>query len=277
MQKNNIKFGLDLLMFLGLLLIMVPKMLDQTVHEWAGLIIAGIFIIHIIFNWNWIKAVTVNFLRKPALRNRGKYILNLLIFAGFAATVVSGMFISKTIDFSWLGIARGHGVGWKLLHESASYLTFLLVGIHTGLSFNWVIGRFQAGFGRLRTVQNMKCKNKLIRIILIVSILLGGAYSFNYLSFISKANPARIVEAVQLFDQTGSAFQQGFRGPGPGSVTPSFGGQRGPGGRPGGHSGRENSGFNSFGKLLALLGVFASTLTGTYVIDQFMRNKKVLE
>ncbi|MEN6324787.1 MAG: DUF4405 domain-containing protein [Syntrophomonas sp.] len=146
MEKNNLKFGLDLFMALGLLLIMVPKMLGITVHEWAGLLIAVVFAVHIILNWNWIKAVTFNFLHKQALRNKFKYILNLLIFIGFAAIIISGMYISKTIDFSWLGITRGQGMGWRLLHESASYLTFLLVGIHAGLSFNWILGRFQTGF-----------------------------------------------------------------------------------------------------------------------------------
>ncbi|MEN6324786.1 MAG: hypothetical protein ABFD18_01055 [Syntrophomonas sp.] len=117
----------------------------------------------------------------------------------------------------------------------------------------------------------MECKNKLIKIILIVCIFAGGAYSFNHLSFLSKANPANVLEAIQSFNQSSSNFQQGFRGPSAGQ-RPPFEGQRGPGG----HSRGANQGFNSFGNLLAFLGVFASTITATYVVDQLLRNRKVM-
>ena len=125
----------------------------------------------------------------------------------------------------------------------------------------------------------MGCKNKLIKIILIVFILAGGAYSFNYLSFLSKANPANLVEAIQSINSRDSTFQQGFRCHKQGHKSTSFEGPRGlggPGGRHGNHFGQGNAGFNSLGNLLAFLGVFASTLTVTYIIDQFFRNQKVL-
>ena len=123
MQKNHFKLGLDVLMALSLLFIMVPKILGQSVHEWAGLVIAAVFITHIIVNWKWIKMVTTHFLRRLPFRTRFNYILNLLVFAGFAAIIVSGVCISETIDFSWLGIARGGG-GWKMLHKGLAFFVF---------------------------------------------------------------------------------------------------------------------------------------------------------
>ncbi|MEN6351190.1 MAG: cytochrome b/b6 domain-containing protein [Syntrophomonas sp.] len=146
MGKNRIKFSLDLLMALSLLFLMVPVVLGQTVHEWAGLVIGVVFIVHIVLNWNWIKAITLKLHRQLTLRVRLNYMLNLLIFIGFAAILLSGMYISKTIDFSWLGIDGGGRVGWKLLHTSVSYLTFIIVGIHAGMNFPWVIHVIQKGF-----------------------------------------------------------------------------------------------------------------------------------
>jgi len=137
--KNKFKLGFNLVMALSLLLIMIPKLFGQTVHEWAGLIIGAVFIIHIVINWNSIKTVTLRFLNNLGFRTRLTSILNLLIFIGFVAVIVSGMYISKSIDFSWLGITKSGGMGWKLLHTSASYLTFLLVGVHAGMNFHWVL------------------------------------------------------------------------------------------------------------------------------------------
>ncbi len=139
MDKNKFKLVLDLVMALSLLLIMVPNLLGQTVHEWAGLIMAAMLLIHIVFNWNRIKSVTLNFFHKLSFKIRLTYFLNLLLFIGFVSIIISGMFISKSIDFSWLGISRGSGLGWKSLHSSISYLTFLLVGIHIGMNFHWVL------------------------------------------------------------------------------------------------------------------------------------------
>ena len=140
MDKNKFKVVFDLVMALSLLLIMVPKLLGQIVHEWAGLIIVAVLIIHLVINWNSIKTVSSKFLSRLSFRIRLVYFLNLLIFIGFVAIIVSGMFISKSIDFSWLGINRGSSISWKLLHTSTAYLTFLLVGVHVGMNFQWVLG-----------------------------------------------------------------------------------------------------------------------------------------
>jgi len=138
-DKNKFKLVLDLVMALSLLLIMVPNILGQIVHEWVGLIIGAVLLIHLVINWNSIKTLTLNFFHSLSFKIRITYFLNLLIFIGFVSIIISGMYISKSIDFSWLGISRGSGMGWKLLHTSTSYLTFLLVSIHIGMNFRWVL------------------------------------------------------------------------------------------------------------------------------------------
>lgn len=148
MGKHNTRLGLDLLMIVSLLLIMVPVLLGQTWHEWAGLILGAVLIIHIVIHWKRLKAITLNFHHRLAFRTRFNYILNLVIFAGFAGIIVSGIFMAKTIDFSWLGINRGNGMGWKLLHASASYLTFVLIGIHTGMNFDRVLYTINPVYGQ---------------------------------------------------------------------------------------------------------------------------------
>jgi hypothetical protein len=297
MPKNYFNLGLDVLIILVLLLLMEPDILGRTLHEWIGLIIGAVLITHISINWQWIKTITLNFLHKLTFRARLNYILDLLIFTGFAATIISGMYISKSIDFSWLGIPRG-GMGWKLLHTSVSYLTFLLAAVHTGMNFRGVLRILNP---RLRpTVLNMDIK-RLAKIAVIVVILIGGVYSFIYLDFQSKANPMLIVQAVQALNENGQTFPQGYRGQkpdherfsgekaeppeefkekgkngprelqgrGPSGFTGSDGGEKfGPIGLGAKKAGRD------FTDVLAFLGVFASIFSITYLTDKFFRNRK---
>jgi len=47
MNKNVLKLSLDFILLLGILLIMLPKMFGQALHEWAGLTMAALFICHL--------------------------------------------------------------------------------------------------------------------------------------------------------------------------------------------------------------------------------------
>ncbi|MEN6351191.1 MAG: hypothetical protein ABFD08_17580 [Syntrophomonas sp.] len=115
----------------------------------------------------------------------------------------------------------------------------------------------------------MEFKNRLAKLVLVVCILVGGFYSFNHLDYATKANPVKIVEAIQSFDGNSTSFKPDFSGSKP-QQNLQFKGQRGPAG----HSRGENVAGNGIYEVIAFLGVFASALTITYLIDQFFKKKK---
>jgi hypothetical protein len=116
-------------------------------HEWAGLIIGILFILHKILNWGWIMKVTTGFFSRCPGRARLNYILDLLLLAGIILMTLSGIAIARTIDFSWLTLG-GTRIFWRVMHTSSSLITLVLFGIHLGLHWNWVIQRFN--FKRIR-------------------------------------------------------------------------------------------------------------------------------
>jgi cytochrome b561 len=124
---------------------MDPKAyLGEWFHEWAGLIIALFFVLHKILNWNWISDTSKRLFGKVPGKVRLNYILNVLLLLSFIFIIWSGMEISKTIDFSWLGIERGgQNMIWKSLHGSLSALVIIILGIHVGLHWDWVMARFK--------------------------------------------------------------------------------------------------------------------------------------
>lgn len=122
-----------------MLLLMDPRSFYGLVfHEWAGLAIGILFLLHKILNWTWIKKVTLGFLRRSPGRARINYILDVLLLAGMVLMILSGIAISRTIDFSWLKLG-GTPMFWRLMHTSSCFITLALFGIHLGLHWNWVL------------------------------------------------------------------------------------------------------------------------------------------
>ena len=138
---NIFKFILNLSLSIVMLLLMDPRSFYGLVfHEWAGLIIGLFFILHKIINWGWIKKVTLMFFKNTTNRARFNYILDVLLLAGMILIILSGIAISRTIDFSWLHLG-GHPIFWRVMHTSSSLITLVLFGIHLGLHWNWVLQR----------------------------------------------------------------------------------------------------------------------------------------
>lgn len=139
---NLFKFFLSLCLTIVMLLLMDPRSFyGLGFHEWAGLIIGLFFIIHKLLNWSWIKKITITFFRRAPGRARLNYVLDLLLLAGMVLMILSGIAISRTIDFSWLRLG-GSGIFWRVMHTSSSYITLTLFGIHLGLHWKWVLQRF---------------------------------------------------------------------------------------------------------------------------------------
>jgi hypothetical protein len=123
-----------------MLLLMDPRSFYGLVfHEWAGLIIGLFFILHKALDWGWIKKVTLLFFRNNNWRSKLNYVLDVILLAGIVLMILSGISISRTIDFSWLNMENS--MFWRIMHTSSSYITLALFGIHLGLHWNWVLQR----------------------------------------------------------------------------------------------------------------------------------------
>jgi len=139
---NRFKLILNILLTIVFLLLMDPRSFyGLGFHEWAGLIIGLFFLLHKAINWSWIKKVTVSFFKRSPGRARINYILDILLLAGMVLMILSGIAISRLIDFSWLNLG-GSRIFWRVMHTSSSYITLALFGIHLGLHWRWVLQRF---------------------------------------------------------------------------------------------------------------------------------------
>lgn len=132
--KMMAKICVDIGMTLGLLLLMPYELIGQAAHEWIGLGIFVLFIVHRILNGKW---------SRNALK--GKYkpfriwqtILVILVLDSMIGSMVSGVIISRHV-LSFLPINGGRSFG-RSLHMLASYWGFVLMSLHLGLHWSMMM------------------------------------------------------------------------------------------------------------------------------------------
>lgn len=134
--KMKLKIATDLLMSAVLLLLMAYELIGgQAVHEWIGMGMFALFILHHILNRKWIKNLF-----------RGKYtalrvmqtLLAALVLICMLGSLISGIILSRYV-FSFLSIHGVHAFG-RILHMLSAYWGFVFMSLHLGFHWNMMMG-----------------------------------------------------------------------------------------------------------------------------------------
>jgi hypothetical protein len=151
-----IKIALDVLMAVVFILLMDAKVISMAFHEIAGLAIGGVFLIHKLLNWKWIKNVTRHiFGRQVTAETRIRYIIDVLLFAGVYMIIISGALMSEYVFPNSAG-----GGDWKAIHTTLSYICIPLIGIHAGLHVKWMKNAFRK---MLKITKDSKVRKWILR------------------------------------------------------------------------------------------------------------------
>lgn len=134
-SKTVIKMAIDLVMTVLLLLQMAYMLVGEKAHEWIGLGMFALFVIHHILNLKWYRNL-----------NKGKYtgfrifqtIVNFMVLLSMVGLMVSGIMMSREV-FAFLSIEGGMGFA-RMLHMLSAYWGLVLMSIHIGLHWNMVMG-----------------------------------------------------------------------------------------------------------------------------------------
>lgn len=137
--KKRIKTAADIAMLMLLPLLMTYSLIGKCLHEWLGVAMLLIFMLHHILNLSWHKTIFKG--KYNALRVIGA-VTDILLLIVMLVLMCSGIVMSGYV-FSFLHINFGQQSA-RLLHLIASYWGFVLMGFHTGMHWNMMISRFQA-------------------------------------------------------------------------------------------------------------------------------------
>jgi len=139
---NEIKRNLliDVIIFVLFLTVYEVKATGETIHEWLGIVIGAIIIIHIILHWKWLVQKTKQFIEiRTSIKIR--YIIDILIFIGFTTVSFTGIMMSKSVLPSF-GIELPKSHFWREIHSLSVDLTLFLTAIHFALNWKWIVKNF---------------------------------------------------------------------------------------------------------------------------------------
>ena len=172
MKMNIIKRIVDVALMVTLLLLMAFQVTEQLAHEWLGITMFVLTIVHQVLNRKYYAAI---FKGKYSPLRIFQLIVNILLLLTFVCTALSGMMMSRFATPFMNGILPSSIV--RQGHLALSHWSFVLMGLHLGLHFGIVTS---------------KLKNKSLRIILgtvMTGISVYGFYLFfksdmlNYMLF----------------------------------------------------------------------------------------------
>jgi cytochrome b561 len=138
MSRTAFAFWLDVLLLLLFLLIQSPRITGVAAHEWLGIAIAVPLVIHMLLSWHWIISKARRLFVNGSVRTRINYAINLVLFIVMVAVIVSGVLVSRVV-LPWAGIQTIYDADWFELHDSASNVLFVAIGLHLAMNWGWVL------------------------------------------------------------------------------------------------------------------------------------------
>lgn len=164
---NLLKIATDVIMTVLFLCMMAYHITGNKLHEWLGIILFALFILHHILNIKWYKGIF-----------KGKYsavrilstILNFSLFAAMIGMMISGVMLSREV-FGFLNLRAG--MFGRRLHMISTAWGYILISAHLGMHWGMVIGRIN------KKIRTHKRAIETMSRILVLMTAIYGIYAFN--------------------------------------------------------------------------------------------------
>lgn len=149
-MKKYRKLIVDAVMSALLLLLMAYELIGAAVHEWLGIAMFVLVILHHGLNRKWSENVL-----------KGKYgpmritqmVLVVLVLFSMLGSMVSGIILSR---HALVFLPIHGGTGWaRTVHLLCGYWGFVLMGLHLGLHWSVVIGMRESFSNRPKCVHGV--------------------------------------------------------------------------------------------------------------------------
>lgn len=154
--KQRIKHFVDLCMAVALLLLMAYSLIGEEAHEWIGVTMFTLVIIHNSLNINWYRNLSKG--RYTLLRVL-QTILDFSILLGMIGLMISGIIMSRYVFVS-LPIDGGMSFA-RMLHMICAYWSFVMMSFHVGFHFNMMMAVMRKS---ARIKQSSKSRAIVLRI-----------------------------------------------------------------------------------------------------------------
>jgi hypothetical protein len=135
----KINLWLDLALFSAMMTALTPALTGLAVHEWLSIALAVAVVIHLLLHWQWLVNVVRRFFGRLAGGARLNLVLNVALFVDFTLVVFTGLMISRAA-LPVMGITLTGGQAWRGLHSLSANLILLIIALHVGIHWKWILG-----------------------------------------------------------------------------------------------------------------------------------------
>lgn len=144
-ERLSIKFSLDAALTLLTLMLLSVPLTGVALHEWLGIALIVALVAHLLLSWSWIVAAVRRFARRLALLVRINALVNLLLFLISTVVLASGLLIS-VVALPFFGLHPMPTMFLRLLHLVSADGLLIVVGVHVGLNWKWVVAALRKQF-----------------------------------------------------------------------------------------------------------------------------------
>jgi len=131
---------IDLIALIGMLLSFMPDLTGLAVHEWLGLAVGGVVLVHLLQHWQWVLTVSQGLLHKNS-KVISRYLIDAVLGLDLLVMVGTGLMIS-----SLLMLPLANYNTWRLIHVVSSYGFLAVLGLKIAIHWDWVVKAFSRMF-----------------------------------------------------------------------------------------------------------------------------------
>lgn len=142
--KTKLRLVTDLSMVIVLLLLMSYSLLGETAHEWIGIVMFLLFILHHGINSSWIRNLRGG---KYTVSRLVRTVIDMLILFTMLGSMLSGIVISRHI-FSFLPFGPEAGETGRAVHMFFAFWGFILMSLHGGMHLKMIAGMIHKDRGK---------------------------------------------------------------------------------------------------------------------------------
>jgi hypothetical protein len=136
-RKLAARLIIDLAFTVLLLCALMYRATGDAAHEWIGVAVCAVGIVHNVLNWKWHKNI---FKGTYNLRRGVLTAVNLLLALAFALLLITGLLHSRTV-LAFLDLPGGMVL--RQIHTTAAYWCLPLIGVHLGLNWSIILNAFR--------------------------------------------------------------------------------------------------------------------------------------
>jgi hypothetical protein len=136
--RIRLDFWLDAIILVSYVLAYSYGFTGDAIHEWLGLALGLVLLVHLTLHWDWVIRTTRKLLGRRG-NDRVIWLVNLALLLAMTLCIASGVVISR-VALPGLGFFLASSLFWNRLHILTAEITLGLVPVHAALRWRWIVG-----------------------------------------------------------------------------------------------------------------------------------------